>query len=202
MLFLAMRLIVGDDLATIVRDHGPLDPERAAGIVAQVAGGRAYLTDFGLVTRTSAPARTARSGRGRRHPRLPRSRADPRRPDRSLDRHLRARLCAVLPAHRPRRLPARERRAETRAHVSEPPPRPSTVRPDIPHQLDLVLQRALANDPDARWPTATVLANPVGAGESRYSVRQTLLGNKTRVDSRSERSSLRPSRGHQGGVME
>lgn len=61
MLFLAMRLIVGDDLATIVRDHGPLDPERAAGIVAQVAGGRAYLTDFGL----------AQGPRRRRAPHVP-----------------------------------------------------------------------------------------------------------------------------------
>ena len=37
-LLLAMRLVAGNDLSAIVRRDGALAPERAAGIVAKVAG--------------------------------------------------------------------------------------------------------------------------------------------------------------------
>src|SRR6478672_181119 len=74
-LYLAMRFVEGEDLRTLVRREGPLDPHRAAAIIAQVGaaldaaharglvhrdikpanvlldGDHAYLTDFGLTKR-------------------------------------------------------------------------------------------------------------------------------------------------------
>jgi beta-lactam-binding protein with PASTA domain/predicted Ser/Thr protein kinase len=39
-------------------------------------------------------------------------------------------------------------------HLSKPPTRPSELRPEIPHDLDLVVMRALAKDPDERYQSA------------------------------------------------
>ena len=87
LLFLAMRFVSGDDLRTIVERDGPLGPERAAALVAQVAAALAaaharglvhrdvkpanvlvtgddhcYLTDFGLVKDLAATAGVTRTG--------------------------------------------------------------------------------------------------------------------------------------------
>ena len=40
-------------------------------------------------------------------------------------------------------------------HLSHIPAAPSTIRPEIPHDLDLVVLRALAKDPDDRYRSAT-----------------------------------------------
>src|SRR5919206_130830 len=39
------------------------------------------------------------------------------------------------------------------AHLSEDPPRPSGVRPDLPDGLDAVIAKALDKSPDRRFPT-------------------------------------------------
>src|SRR2546421_200406 len=39
-------------------------------------------------------------------------------------------------------------------HISETPAPPSSVRPDVPHDLDLVVTRALAKDPADRYQSA------------------------------------------------
>ena len=44
------------------------------------------------------------------------------------------------------------------AHLSEPPPRVTDARPDLPPAIDAVIARALAKDPDARYQTARELA--------------------------------------------
>jgi serine/threonine protein kinase len=49
------------------------------------------------------------------------------------------------------------------AHVSEPPPRVSERRPDLPATLDDLLARALAKEPGARYPTATQLVRDAQA---------------------------------------
>jgi serine/threonine-protein kinase len=43
-------------------------------------------------------------------------------------------------------------------HLNTPPPAPSQLRPDLPDALDRVVTRALAKDPDERYPTATEFA--------------------------------------------
>jgi len=53
--------------------------------------------------------------------------------------------------------------AQARAHIEDPPPRASEVRPDLPAALDPVLERGLAKNPDARWPSATAFVNAVAS---------------------------------------
>ena len=50
--------------------------------------------------------------------------------------------------------------AEAAAHVTDPPPSPSTVDPSLPHELDAVFSRALAKEPQSRYPSC---ADFVGA---------------------------------------
>ncbi|GAB4578713.1 MAG: hypothetical protein Fur0022_14490 [Anaerolineales bacterium] len=47
------------------------------------------------------------------------------------------------------------------AHVMEPIPRLTEIRTDLPHQWDDIIQKALAKDPDDRYPTATALAQDI-----------------------------------------
>jgi hypothetical protein len=47
------------------------------------------------------------------------------------------------------------------AHVSEPPPRPSESRPELPLELDDVIGRAMAKDPETRQSSASELIGDV-----------------------------------------
>ncbi len=40
------------------------------------------------------------------------------------------------------------------AHLSDPPPKPSEVIPGLPEAFDAVIERALAKDPEERYPSA------------------------------------------------
>ncbi len=44
------------------------------------------------------------------------------------------------------------------AHISTPPPAPSAARPELPPAFDAVIARAMAKDPDDRYPSAGALA--------------------------------------------
>ena len=135
--YIAMRYVAGDDVRSLVRREGPaarpsaprgssrrsaraLDAAHAAGLVHRdikpanvllTAEDHVYLTDFGL-TKHALSRRRARTKPGPlgRHARLRRARADPRRAHRRPRGRLRARLPAVLHAHRRRAVPARGRR--------------------------------------------------------------------------------------------
>ena len=50
------------------------------------------------------------------------------------------------------------------AQLSDPPPAPSTLRPDSPRALDAVVARAMAKNPDERYPSAGDLARAARAG--------------------------------------
>ena len=47
--------------------------------------------------------------------------------------------------------------------ANEPPPRPSTLRPGLSREIDGVVLRALARDPEDRWPTARALGGALQA---------------------------------------
>lgn len=49
--------------------------------------------------------------------------------------------------------------AVVHSHIYVPPPAPSTVNPAIPPAVDAVLMRALAKEPDTRYPTATEMVS-------------------------------------------
>ena len=47
----------------------------------------------------------------------------------------------------------------TRAHMYDPPPAASTLNPAVPRAVDAVLQRAMAKDPAARYPSVAAFAD-------------------------------------------
>ena len=49
------------------------------------------------------------------------------------------------------------------AHISQQPPRPSALVPGMPPEVDAVIERCLAKDPDARFQSMTELVRAAGA---------------------------------------
>jgi streptogramin lyase len=181
--FLAMRFVDGEDVRSMVRMDGVLDPGRAVEILAQAAAaldaihaaglvhrdvkpanllvdrdGRVYVTDFGL-------AKYALSRGGATNPGQWVGTLDYVAPEQIRGGRIDARvdvyalggvLHFMLTAHIPFDRDSDE--AKLWAHLSDPPPRPSRLRPALPVQFDAVVARAMAKDPDARQPSAGDLA--------------------------------------------
>lgn len=116
--------------------------------------GKAYLSDFGIVKRAGAPSLTATHGIIGTPQYMSPEQAmgdeaiDARSDIYSLGVLAYAMLCGAPPfvgdtAIRTMML-----------HINEPVPSLAAVRPDLPPQLDAVLARAMAKDPQARFPTA------------------------------------------------
>ncbi|GHG19729.1 MULTISPECIES: serine/threonine-protein kinase [Amycolatopsis] len=187
-LYLDMRLVEGRDLKELLED-GPLDPARAAGIVAQVAGALdaahadglvhrdvkpsnvlvtsadfVYLVDFGIARSMTAEG-TSITGTGNVIGTL-----DYMAPERFGDAPITglvdvyALACVFfecLTGHRP--FPAEGAAAQMGAHLTAPPPVLSRARPGLPPALDAVVARGMAKDPADRYPTAGAFADAVRA---------------------------------------
>ena len=203
--YLVMRYVEGEDLSSLLRREGRLVARRAAAIVDQIAGAldeaharglvhrdikpanvivesrrgteHAYLTDFGLTREMDASSGVTATGRWV-------GTIDYASPEQIQGRPVDARcdvyaLGCVLFASLTGRLPFEraEDVAKLYAHVSEPPPKPSTVIPELDPEIDRVVTRAMAKDPDSRFPSAgdfgrAALAAATGApvGEPERSV--------------------------------
>ncbi|WP_410615294.1 protein kinase domain-containing protein [Amycolatopsis sp. lyj-109] len=187
-LYLDMRLVEGRDLKELLAD-GPLDPARAAGIVAQVAGALdaahadglvhrdvkpsnvlvtsadfVYLVDFGIARSMTAEG-TSITGTGNVIGTL-----DYMAPERFGDAPITglvdvyALACVFfecLTGHRP--FPAEGAAAQMGAHLTAPPPVLSRARPGLPAALDAVVARGMAKNPADRYPTAGAFADAVRA---------------------------------------
>ncbi|WP_228814323.1 serine/threonine-protein kinase [Nocardia otitidiscaviarum] len=54
--------------------------------------------------------------------------------------------------------------AVMRAHIQDPPPRPSEMNPELPQAIDTVIARAMAKHPDDRYGSCAVFAAAAAAG--------------------------------------
>jgi ketosteroid isomerase-like protein len=175
-LYLVMRYVPGTDLHRLLKCDGPLPPERAAAIVAQVAaaldaahaaglvhrdvkpanvliaGEHAYLGDFGLTRLLSSEEQLTETGQWlgttdfSSPEQLQGERVDARADVYSLGCVLHAALLGTPP------YPRSTVPATLLAHLQEPPPRPSEA--GAPGGFDRVMARALAKAPADRYPSA------------------------------------------------
>jgi streptogramin lyase len=177
-LYLAMRFVDGEDLRTLVGREGPMEPARAAAVIAQVANAldaaharglihrdikpanvlldrdHAYLTDFGLTKRLTGETTMTGSGRwvgtlGYIAPEQIRGEGVDARADVYA---LGCLLFYILTGVAPYRRDSDE--ATLYAHLNDPPPDAAALEPDVPVALAAVVERALAKDPDDRYLSA------------------------------------------------
>jgi serine/threonine-protein kinase len=161
-LFLATRLVEGEDLASLLARSGPLDPARAVDLVGQVARALDAAHAAGLVhgALSTADVLLARRGDGddvagcARQDVVqltglgvapPVDPVDGQAPDPRTDVAALAGMLFELLTGRPP-LPATG------------PPAPSSLRPGLPPDLDGVVLRGLATDPGRRWTSAGGMA--------------------------------------------
>ena len=183
LLYLTMRYVPGTDLAEIIENEGTVEPERAAAIIDQMAQaldaahedglvhrdikpgntlvianrGRehVYLTDFGLTKSTAQTGGLTRSGTvvGTPDYMAPeqwdgRGSIDARADVYSLGCVLHELLTGKIPFERdsdPQKM---------YAHLSDEPPRVTESKPGLPSELDDVVARAMAKNPEDRYPSA------------------------------------------------
>jgi hypothetical protein len=190
LLFVTMELVEGSDLRGLINERGRFDVPTASAIVAQIAAAldaahasglvhrdvkpanvliaasaplHVYLTDFGLTKRTSSQSGITKTG-------LFVGTIDYAAPEQIKGWPVDARsdvyalgcvLFEMVAGQPPFR---RENEYATMyAHTSEPAPALSTVAPGLPLGLDPVIARALAKEPDQRYPSAGDLARAVAA---------------------------------------
>ncbi len=184
-LYLVMRYVAGTDLQAALAARGRLDPARAVAIVRQVAaaldaahatglvhrdvkpanvllGGEpghehVYLSDFGIVRAPAGDTKLTDSGDWvgtvdfMAPEQLQGHRTDARTDVYGLGGVLYTALTGAVP------YPRETAPATMLAHMTEPPPRPS-AHADLPVDLDGVVARAMAKEPQARFPSAGDLA--------------------------------------------
>jgi serine/threonine protein kinase, bacterial len=183
-LYLDMRLIDGANLAAVLKRTGPMSPPRAVAIVRQVAAALdaahadgvthrdvkpenilitgddfAYLVDFGIARADADPGLTqAGMAMGTYKYMAPERFSDHEVTYRSDIYALACVLGECLTGTPPFRADSIERLVA--AHLMEPAPRPSQLRPGrIPAALDQVVARGMAKNPEERYLSAGDLAN-------------------------------------------
>ncbi|WP_214109333.1 serine/threonine-protein kinase [Acrocarpospora catenulata] len=184
LLFIAMRYVEGSDMRRLVQSTGPLPVARANRLFAQIASAldaahanglvhrdvkpanilvteadHVYLTDFGLTKSASAEAGLTSHGHFMGTPRYVAPEQIRGLPvDGRSDGY--AFACVVYEALTGQ--PPFQRDTELAllyAHVSHDPPPLTPYRPDLPHAVNQVMQRALAKSPVDRFPTCTAFVN-------------------------------------------
>jgi hypothetical protein len=190
-LYLVTRYVAGTDLQDLLRSEGPLEPGRAADVVRQVAEGldaahaaglvhrdvkpanvllsgrHAYLSDFGLTRTVDAEAHLTDTGERlgtvdfMSPEQLRGQRTDARSDVYALGCLLYTVLTGRPPFHRD------SAAATITAHLEAPPPRVSG-NAGLPDEFDTVLARALAKDPEQRFPSAGDLGRAAAAAAAGH----------------------------------
>ncbi len=192
LLFVTMDLIDGTDLRGLLTVKGAMDPVHAAAVIAEVASAldaaharglvhrdikpgniliegegvteRVYLTDFGLARLVEASTGVTATGAfvGTLDYVAPEQIRGERVDARADVYALGCVLFELLTGNPP--FAARDDKvAKMYAHLQEEPPRVRLFRPELPGELDLVVGRALAKDPEERYPSAGDFARAVSA---------------------------------------
>jgi tRNA A-37 threonylcarbamoyl transferase component Bud32 len=181
-LYLAMRYVEGTDLRTLLRDEGRLSPARAIAICAQVAGAvdaahekglvhrdikpsnvlldrneHVYLADFGLTRRLAEPGVRAvdRPSLGTPAYLAPEQVEEAAVDGRADVYSLGCLLYECLTGEPP--FPRDSALAVVWAHLEEEPPRSSRLNPELPEAIDDVFAKAMAKEPNARYPMCAAL---------------------------------------------
>jgi serine/threonine protein kinase len=186
-LYIDMRLVEGDNLHTVLRRNGPLDPARAVSIVGQVAaaldaahgGGLvhrdvkpenvlltanefAYLVDFGIAHLGGDSGLTSAGAAIGSCAYMAPERFTGGTVGPAADVYsLACLLYECLTGSAP--FPTGELSQLMGAHVMSPPPRPSVTRPDVGFAFDAVITRGMAKRPEDRFSSAGDLARAATA---------------------------------------
>lgn len=180
-LYVDMRLIVGEDLETILK-RGPLEPARAVAIIEQVAAALqaahseglvhrdvkpsnilvtendfAYLIDFGIARTAGSTGLTSTGSTIGTWAYMAPERFGMGEPDPRSDVYaLACVLHQTLTGYRP--FPGDSVEQQVAGHLSTPPPRPSDLNARVPRAFDAVIANGMAKDVNHRYSTAAELA--------------------------------------------
>jgi serine/threonine-protein kinase len=189
-LYIAMRLIEGSDLGTLLQTEARLEPRRAVEILGQVAGaldaahGRglvhrdvkpsnilisgpasaehAYLTDFGITKQLASAGMTATSEFLGTIAYMCPEQIEGLPLDGRADVYaLGCVLHECLTGVTP--FAADTVVGLMHAHLTKPPPRPTAIDPTLPDGLDEVVATAMAKKPEDRHPTCAALVDAARA---------------------------------------
>ena len=188
-LFIAMRYVEGTDLKQLIAEERRLEPSRAVGLVSQVAEGldeahsrglvhrdvkpsnvliteegekeHAYLADFGLTkpASTETAARESIGLSGSYDYVSPEQISDGPAQSASDIYALSAVLYELLTGRVP--YPSEHCLAVLFAHLNNQPPEATAVNPELPEEIDEVVAKAMAKEPQARYATGAELAMPL-----------------------------------------
>lgn len=180
-LFIAMPLLNGQDLDTLICQEGPLPLSRAVQVIGQVAAaldvahesglvhrdvkpsnifilpsGHVYLIDFGIAHTDGDDGLTSGT-----HPIGTAAYMAPERYDGNAGPgvDIYALTCVLyecLTGRRP--FEGATIAQQIAAHLTKPPPLPTRLVPSLPAILDKIIARGMAKDPADRYPTASALA--------------------------------------------
>jgi serine/threonine-protein kinase len=186
-LYIAMQFVEGEDLKALLVREGRLDARRTVGILGQVAAAldaahatgllhrdikpgnvmiaagqpeHCYLTDFGLSKNPSSDS-IALTAQGEFVGTI-----DYTAPELVLGKDADSRLdvyslgCLFYECLAGQPPFPKDRDVEVLyAHIQDPPPRVSAVRPDLPSALDDVIVKAMAKKPEDRFPTCSAFTD-------------------------------------------
>ncbi|MCX5044966.1 serine/threonine protein kinase [Aldersonia sp. NBC_00410] len=180
MLYIDMRLVLGQSLRALLDKAGRLQPDRAVLIISQVAAALdaahetglvhrdikpenilvvgdgsdfAYLVDFGIATGARDLSLTAQGSTLGTYAYMAPERFDDTPVTGRADTYsLACVLHEALTGSRP--YPASSPSAVMRAHLEMPAPRPSTLARGVPPGFDTVIARGMAKRPADRYPTS------------------------------------------------